>query len=884
MFIIRLSCLLAIGAAASAQEGPLATQVPWEPVWTSPGPISLPLGDETVRQTVEIPKPPFKEGATLCLRFQARLHTPSPAGWNNYLGLEWNGVALESRTSRNTRRVLNRRDPIETKHPNYPLVALWAPRGVPCLQVFFGPPNHEVDSNIISDRQEGYWYLLDIGDMPLSDDVNRLTISNTAIKSYWNGVPPADLNMVIEDLSFGFAPQSAVRELQQARLVRREALADPRVTGPGIRMVMRKGAGLQVNIDAESYFIESAFSFPQDGKMGFNRLLCMPETEGEEGWAPEIKTTPSGQEIRAEGESYRLVRRIVRAEPRIEIADTLTNKTDQILGVAVRHEIITPDYPKRASLGGLATPVLGAGASAENPTVFVAQETTGLGMVAEDDAMRLQMARRVDDNAIKFGTDRLGLAPGESYTMQWALYPSGAPQSGPGASGGPDYFAFINQVRRDWDVNFTIEGPFDFFDTTRVGTPEGQASVRQSLERKKMKLFALTPWFEYYNGWTIQRDEYKKQMQAAQAFIKSVSPDAKCLACIETNLVPMDLSFFKDSIPKEGWPIGRDKGGKYGQTATREITACVDASPWRDSCLRDADGNVLLDCWYVQHYASKPALNLMVYPTLENHRNEHMLEQIAWLLDDVGLDGVYIDQFSLSWNDDATRYSKERWDGRTVNLGPDGRVASTMCDLGLISAPARRGWVEAALKRGKTVVCNTNPTVAELQRLPAFRFMETQGYEPLSGEGAPDMQQLAKGQLGSPIGLGYSFPATAGADFFIRTVIAHLRYGMLYYYYATDFPAQDTPEGRPGGEFGPVNHMFPFTPVELHEGWVLGKERLITAVSGEFPWPYDREPKITQFDTRGRERPPDVTVAKNDSGGYRIKLSLRNWWEIAVVE
>jgi hypothetical protein len=64
----------------------------------------------------------------------------------------------------------------------------------------------------------------------------------------------------------------------------------------------------------------------------------------------------------------------------------------------------------------------------------------------------------------------------------------------------------------------------------------------------------------------------------------------------------------------------------------------------------------------------------------------------------------------------------------------------------------------------------------------------------------------------------------------------------------------------------------------------LGKERLITAISGDFPWTYDREPKITQFDTCGRERIADATVTKNESVGYRIKISLRDWWEVAVFE
>jgi len=51
-----------------------------------------------------------------------------------------------------------------------------------------------------------------------------------------------------------------------------------------------------------------------------------------------------------------------------------------------------------------------------------------------------------------------------------------------------------------------------------------------------------------------------------------------------------------------------------------------------------------------------------------------------------------------------------------------------------------------------------------------------------------------------------------------------LMWGTLYYYYSR--PAHPHPTI--------TQHMFPFTPGELHHGWVLGRERIITAVPGTF--------------------------------------------------
>ena len=67
-----------------------------------------------------------------------------------------------------------------------------------------------------------------------------------------------------------------------------------------------------------------------------------------------------------------------------------------------------------------------------------------------------------------------------------------------------------------------------------------------------------------------------------------------------------------------------------------------------------------------------------------------------------------------------------------------------------------------------------------------------------------------------------------------------------------------------------TSKMFPFTPIELHGGWFVGKERILTAVSGEFGWRGERpEVDVFVFDELGREV-KDYPYAGRDSNVGRI--------------
>ena len=678
-------CFLTLGALLLAatfawSQGlprPWATNVAWQPLYAAGDAVRIPVQQQPSSATLDVPPLPGRPGQVVALRFRAWLYGERPGGWNNLTVVSLNGHDLTRTVGESGPRVLNRRSPIRTSLAKEAMLNVIQDRdGRPALQTFFGPGD-ALDDRVLTDREEGYWYLLDISDQARADGPNQLVLTNLATEAWWGGKPPPGGDLVVSDLAVGLVPASQAHALRLQQLTRRQPLPGKTLSGPNWRVTAPAGGGLQLDTGGERYFIESSFTFPGRTAPGENGLLCLPKASGETGWKPVASTARSALEVRAVGAAYALRRRVVVEGRRLLVTDAVTNKTREVIGLHVGHSLITGDVPRLKLINGLDDAGHGPGSFPEHPTLFAATSRTGLGLLAEDDALRLRSGTTAQANELRLATSGMavGLAPGETYTFRWALYP-----------GSTDYWDFINKIRRDWKTNFTVEGPWDFFDVRGLETPQGRERARQTLQRKHLKWAALAPWFEYYNGWPYDRPQFKTMMTQAMKTLRELDPGLKLMACVETNLVPVPLSFFRGTIPAD-WPIGREKGGQYGQAGTAEMTACVKASPWRDSCLYGPDGNVRLDCWYVQFYTGKPALNLMAYPTLDNHRQAQALEQFQWLLDDVGFDGLYIDQFSLAFGD-ADRYTYDRWDGRTVELDATGRVHRKLADLG---ADQRRG-------------------------------------------------------------------------------------------------------------------------------------------------------------------------------------------------
>ena len=865
-------------APGKAVGGARALHVGLQSVWKADEEtIEIVAGDQPAGVTVRFPGVKCAADRLLVMRFRMRMVTESFGGWSNYLCIDVNGAPVASYTADGEPRLLNRMGhSIKTSSPKWPNEAYFksVEGSAPALLTVFGPDWDTIEPRFVTDRRELYWFVLDITDLARADGENALTFTSVALARYFKKTPAqmAEMPLVIDSLEIGTVAASVRGSLVENLSGGMAAFsAAAGVRADGISVEASAGGVLRIGHNGDRYFCRSSFS--EAGPAIRHNWFWWTPTSGWEVTATQANDTTIV--VTGEAASYRIRREATLDGRFIRMRDTITNKLPTDIGVMLKHELISEHVAETWRLSGLPQVAVHTDTAA-NPTVHLSRTRTGLGAALIDTVMRAQMVENGGKRVLSFENDHFGLGSGKSYTSKWSIY-----------VGGPDFWEFINAVRVDWGSNATIPGMYSFW------RPEADPHktlmdnldrLRAYLRRKRIDIFSLSPWFEYYSpvAYWKPRSEYKRLIRETVAKIRAVQPEAKFLANTETFLYYAPESLFKGTLPaywtdaKGELPRGPKRPHDF--SLSEAGTRVIDATPWRDSVFRDKDGNAVIDLHYAGAYKDG-GVNLKVFPTLDNYWFGKFREMLDFLLEDCGLDGIYIDSFSYYQS-----RTYDRWDGHSVDISPTtGAILSKYARLGLLTAPARRQWVEHITDRGKICYVNGKRSTEELQDLGQIGYMEAEWTFNPSAErlAAP---RAAKAQLSAPLALGvrpqrWPEHKTQYAQIIHKAVIAYLRYGALYCHYTSEIPSPDRPGG---GEYGVLNHMFPFTPLELHEGWVVGEERIITAVSGRFTWPHPNKPACLRFDLRGMRLDGGFEI-KGAPGAWRIDVSLKDWNETAVI-
>jgi hypothetical protein len=130
-------------------------------------------------------------------------------------------------------------------------------------------------------------------------------------------------------------------------------------------------------------------------------------------------------------------------------------------------------------------------------------------------------------------------------------------------------------------------------------------------------------------------------------------------------------------------------------------------------------------------------------------------------------------------------------------------------------------------------VANGQPHTQTMTRLHFPRFVET-----------GSISHCATATLYSPIALGDHLTERSQVDAY-HVMLRALDFGCLYYWY-NDLTVIPTHPQL-------THYMFPITPLELHEGYIIGQERIITNRSGLFGWDDTSRHEVHVFDDQGRE-------------------------------
>lgn len=684
----------------------------------------------------------------LALSLLARLDCPTLAGSTFVMPLVLNGKPL------GPDRLLNK--PLETEMQSG-LQLDWF--GQASWRVAYSPDYeaaNRTDNPACLIGGHAYDFVLDVSDLLQVGD-NKLTVGHNE--------PGINNALVLKDVELVDAPE---------RVQSTEQVEDPNAPLKLIRPTDRSRVqyklattdtgALRLSCGKSTVDINSAFSYPNAGWNTLGGTSDQPE--------PQWRAQVSAGKLTAAGQYYRLTRTITRLPDHVAIRDDLTNLTDTDLHLSLKHSIVTSTPRGDVYLRGMRSRMGdGSQRGGDNPTVFVCSGNDGVGLVAEDDVFRVQTNLVANANPAEAGfVDHFFMLPPRgSYAIRWSIYPV--------TSG--DYFDFVNAVRRNWNTNFTIPGPFAFAPHP-THEPKLIPDLKAWIDDASLNVVSLQiPMPEpavLSHGLAFLEEKAEQQRLKDQAdCLRAAKPGLKVLQYLHTYITRLDSAVEK----------------------------------YKDARHLDANGQQLAyspGSW-------KPTFWLFL-PTTTNAYGRDMNKTFDLVLDGLAFDGVYWDELAYSMKDIAYGIH----DGYSAL--PNLETMTVQEKVALTPLYCQDYQVQQAkrvLNAGKMLIGNGQPLTETMTELHFTRFIEA--WHPGS---------LRTAHLYTPVGLCSPDRIQSEADI-VPNIRAHLENGGLWYYYIGWHLVSLTHPTI-------TAHIFPFTPIELHQGYLIGKERILTARSGQFGW------------------------------------------------
>ena len=578
----------------------------------------------------------------------------------------------------------------------------------------------------------------------------------------------------------------------------------PRAPQPvNARVSLGPGGGIIVSAGGQTYRVESDFTYPG----GHNAMACAGgDAPGHASWRTSVVDATHARGVC----QWYEVQRAVQAGPScVDVSDTITNLTDQDIGLIIQHTVqFVPAQAREFRVGGL-KPVLSKyrGGGGGNPTTFVDLGNHSVALMPRDDIFRVHCVNFYEPGRLGIEEHYFALPPRGSYTLRWSIFP--------GATG--SYWDFINTARRVLDVNFTLDGCFGFSHWAlfmKGITPEAAGEWCRNRSLKYVSNVNASDLGLYVQGTHNFMPQVRKQLEEIRDIsntIKQGCPGSK------------SMNYFHCYISSEPGA----------------------AAQYPDSIARDANGKQL-------DYTD-PRYPIFV-PTLTNSYGKAMEKLLSLWLDDLEFDGIYWDEFAYSKS--QLLYDWPEWDGHSALINQaTGEIARKVSFQTLISQPWRLAMVKRLLDRGAPLIANGEPLTETEMQVHFPHFVET-----------GNQAALYDTHLFSPVGLSDSMTEQKPEDFAVN-MRKHLNYGCVYYYYHFNPPMPHPML---------TAYMYPITPVELHEGYIIGRERLLTNRAGVYGWGDRSKHEVHVFDEKGDPLPQFAapTVTKNGATWTELRLPV----------
>ena len=619
-----------------------------------------------------------------------------------------------------------------------------------------------------------YELVLDITDFISPDAENRIKITNVINdRGLWKFMPADRGKIAIQSLKINVKRKPSPMMLPTLEIKPYINRGEPAAPPAHYQAKVSKNGGLSVEIGGQKWQFESAFSYPNAG------LNYLPAKNTRK-WKVKVQHGNKCVIVNAKCSYYTLERTLNFTKRKIEIHDKLTNRTNQALGMLIRHQVSTKNIKNALiRLAGNPDPVVQEYTSSANPSIHVNTKNSSFGMICFDDILRNQATLFSKGNNSGFKNDMFRLNPRKSYTLRWDIYPVA----------GPDYYDFINLVRQDWKANYTIHGPYTLIypdkflkkDFNTLKKDFARHGIRYVIPigpfvkgkgKNKRLAFGTEP---LEPQWADMRR--KNRLSAKR--VRKIDPNIKVMVYFDSR---------RDSSKSSN-------------------------IRFKDSLWVRPDGKALFTKWGV------PGNNYICYtfvPSLKNSFGRKMISIVDKYIAENGADTIYWDE--MSGGGGSFGYPKgitfNREDGYSCIL--DKKNYTIKRKIGLTKLLVK-DYLEAMVKKihgqGRPLLGNGPPSLRAMLKLKVHRMCEV----------THNNFWHYEMNLGSPLGWTYIARSTFDGT------VATIRKACL-------------PVGVPLGSKHEISrYLFPFTPIELHHGYLLGKERIITLHDGNYGWSGKRD-------------------------------------------
>ena len=360
----------------------------------------------------------------------------------------------------------------------------------------------------------------------------------------------------------------------------------------------------------------------------------------------------------------------------------------------------------------------------------------------------------------------------------------------------PDFWAFINAARRMLDVNFRLNIMFAF-------------------------MMGPEPVYE----WTDKMFKGYIKNKSANLVVQSIYGDSKSRykgRCpYSTSFAVTSHQYYHDFSKrlKKLFPDGRVKHGIYYHCFIDNYDG--NEKRFADARKIDRAGNHI-------NYGGRFTYDKLYVPTLENAFGRETSKNIDIILDQIRADGIFWDEFVTS----RGKYVYNMWDGCSADIDPETfKIARLKGHVALLSRDWRAKQVKRIMAHGP-LMCSGAPYTRALARFKYHAFCET-----------GSITNCRRMLLWSPIGLGDHITEKTQKDAY-RHMLRQMDHGCVYAWYSHRIIATHKTL---------TEYMYPFTPIELRSGILIGKERILTNRSGYFGWGDPSKFEVHVFDRDGFE-------------------------------